>query len=100
MTTNTRDTAGGRAYLDLQNRARRERRPTQEYLTAYVIERWLARLSRSPFVSDFVLKGGARAAARSASASLSRRWCACRIDRLRDACFHRRRTAAITGRWS
>jgi putative NADH-flavin reductase len=37
MTKNTRDTAGGRAYLDLQNRARRERRPTQEYLTAYVI---------------------------------------------------------------
>ena len=29
MTKNTRDTAGGRAYLDLQNRARRERRPTQ-----------------------------------------------------------------------
>ena len=64
MTRNTRDTAGGRAYLDLQNRARRERRPTQEYLTAYVIERWLARLSRSPFVNDFVLKGGVLLAAR------------------------------------
>lgn len=58
MTKNTRDTAGGRVYLDLQNLARRERRPTQEYLTAYVIERWLARLSRSPFVNDFVLEGG------------------------------------------
>jgi hypothetical protein len=63
MTKNTRDTAGGRAYLDLQNRARREHRPTQEYLTAYVIERWLARLSRSPFVNDFVLKGGVLLAA-------------------------------------
>jgi len=24
----------------------------------YVVERWLARLSRSPFAGDFVLKGG------------------------------------------
>ena len=27
-----RDTPGGRAYLDLQNQGRRERRPTQELL--------------------------------------------------------------------
>jgi len=54
----TRQTPAGRAYLDLQNRARRERRGTQELLTLYVVERWLARLSASPYAEDFVLKGG------------------------------------------
>jgi hypothetical protein len=54
----TRETAAGRAYLDLQNQARREGRGTQELLTIYVVERWLARLSRSPYQNDFVLKGG------------------------------------------
>jgi len=54
----TRETAAGRAYLDLQNHARRERRGTQEVLTLYVIERWFARLSRSAYAGDFVLKGG------------------------------------------
>lgn len=54
----TRDTPGGRAYLDLQNRARRERRGTQELLTLYVLERWLARLAESPYADMFVLKGG------------------------------------------
>ncbi|TCP53062.1 nucleotidyltransferase AbiEii toxin of type IV toxin-antitoxin system [Tamaricihabitans halophyticus] len=54
----TKQSSAGRAYLDLQNRARRERRGTQELLTMYVVERWLARLSRSAFVDDFVLKGG------------------------------------------
>ncbi len=54
----TRDSPAGRAYLDLQNRARREKRGTQELLTLYVVERWLARLSRSAYVEDFVLKGG------------------------------------------
>jgi hypothetical protein len=54
----TRETAAGRAYLDLQNQARREGRGTQELLTIYVVERWLARLSRSPYLNDFVLKGG------------------------------------------
>ena len=58
MTRPTRDDAGGRAYLDLQNRARRERRGTQELLILYVVERWLARLSRSNRLEDFVLKGG------------------------------------------
>jgi hypothetical protein len=41
MTPVSRATAAGRAYLDLQNRARCEGRGTQEYLTAYVIEREL-----------------------------------------------------------
>lgn len=63
MTPVTRATPAGRAYLDLENRARREGRGTQEYLTAYVVERWLARLSRSPYASQFVLKGGVLLAA-------------------------------------
>ncbi|TNC21447.1 nucleotidyl transferase AbiEii/AbiGii toxin family protein [Amycolatopsis alkalitolerans] len=58
MTRVTRQKEAGRAYLDLQNRARRERRNTQELLTLYVVERWLARLSRSAYTEQFVLKGG------------------------------------------
>ncbi|HEY1573462.1 MAG TPA: nucleotidyl transferase AbiEii/AbiGii toxin family protein [Pseudonocardiaceae bacterium] len=58
MNRPTKDTAGGRAYLDLQNRARRERRGTQELLTLYVLERWLARLAISSYADMFVLKGG------------------------------------------
>jgi hypothetical protein len=58
MTRVTRQTDAGRAYLDLQNRARRERRSTQELLTLYVVERWLARLSSSRYSDQFVLKGG------------------------------------------
>jgi hypothetical protein len=58
MSQPTRQTAGGRAYLDLQNRARREHRPTQELLTLYVLERWLARLAASQHARTFVLKGG------------------------------------------
>lgn len=54
----TKATAGGRAYPDLQNRARREKRPTQELHTFYVLERWLARLAVSPHAGSFVLKGG------------------------------------------
>jgi len=54
----TRASESGRAYLDLQNRARAERRSTQELLTLYVVERWLARLSASPHASKFVIKGG------------------------------------------
>lgn len=58
MTRPTRSTAAGRAYLDLQRRARAESRPTQELLTLYVVERWLARLAVSPYAEQFVLKGG------------------------------------------
>lgn len=58
MTGPTRDSAAGRAYLDLQSRARREKRGTQELLTMYIIERWWERLSRSRYAGDFVLKGG------------------------------------------
>lgn len=58
MSRPTRSTAAGRAYLDLQRRARAEGRPTQELLTLYVVERWLARLAHSPYAEQFVLKGG------------------------------------------
>ena len=58
MTRPTRSTAPGRAYLDLQRRARAEGRPTQELLTLYVVDRWLARLAVSPYAEQFVLKGG------------------------------------------
>jgi len=54
----TRADAGGQAYLDLQNRARREGRPTQELLVLYALERFLARLAASPHPGAFVLKGG------------------------------------------
>jgi hypothetical protein len=53
-----RVTAAGQAYLDLQNRARAEGRGTQELLTLYVAERWLARLAASPYADQFVIKGG------------------------------------------
>lgn len=58
MSRPTRDTPAGCAYLDLQNRARAEGRGTQELLTLYVVERWLARLAISEHASRFVLKGG------------------------------------------
>ncbi|HEX7302431.1 nucleotidyl transferase AbiEii/AbiGii toxin family protein [Lentzea sp.] len=58
MSRPTKATPAGRAYLDLQNQARRERHPTQELQTLYVLERWLARLAASPHARDFVLKGG------------------------------------------
>ncbi len=54
----SRDTAAGRAYLDLQARARREGRPTDELLVLYILERFLYRLSRSEHRSRLVLKGG------------------------------------------
>jgi Nucleotidyl transferase AbiEii toxin, Type IV TA system len=58
MNRPTKQTPGGRAYLDLQNRACREQRPTQELLMLYVLERWLARLMASSYAESFVLKGG------------------------------------------
>ena len=58
MSRPTRDTPAGRAYLDLQHRARAEGRATQQLLTLYVVERWLARLAASPYADQFVLKGG------------------------------------------
>jgi Nucleotidyl transferase AbiEii toxin, Type IV TA system len=54
----SRVTAGGRAYLDLQAKARREGRPTDELLVLYVLERFLFRLSISEHRGRLVLKDG------------------------------------------
>jgi hypothetical protein len=58
MTRPTRQDTAGQAYLDLQNLARREKRPTDQLLVLYVVERFLARLAASPLADRFVLKGG------------------------------------------
>ena len=58
MSRPTRADPGGRAYLDLQNLARRQGRFTQELLTLYTLERFLARLATSRHAGTFVLKGG------------------------------------------
>ena len=63
MTPPSRATSAGRAYLDIQKRARADRRPVDEYLQFYVLECFLARLSRSRFAERYVLKGGALLAA-------------------------------------
>jgi len=58
VTRTTRADAGGRAYLDLQNLARRQGRQTQTLMVIYVLERFLARLQVSGYADRFVLKGG------------------------------------------
>jgi predicted nucleotidyltransferase component of viral defense system len=63
MTPPSRATPAGRAYLDIQKRARADRRPVDEYLQFYVLECFLARLSCSRFAERYVLKGGALLAA-------------------------------------
>ena len=66
MTTSrrpTRATVEGRAYLDLQNLARRQQRPTDELHQLYALEGFLTRLSRSPHADRLVLKGGVLLAA-------------------------------------
>lgn len=59
----TRATEAGRTYLDLQNLARRNGRPTEELHQLYVLECFLDRLVQSPYVDRFVLKGGVLLAA-------------------------------------
>ncbi|MFU8851550.1 nucleotidyl transferase AbiEii/AbiGii toxin family protein [Micromonospora sp. SL1-18] len=67
MTTRpTRGTIAGRAYLDLQNLARRTNRPTDELHQLYALEGFLARLSRSSYADRLVLKGGVLMAAYAA----------------------------------
>lgn len=63
MSRVTRSTPSGDAYLDLQSRARRTKRPTQELLQLYVLEGFLARLAISDVRGIFVLKGGVLLAA-------------------------------------
>lgn len=59
----TRETVEGRAYLDLQNLARKTGRPTDELHQLYALEGFLDRLTRSAHVDQFVLKGGVLLAA-------------------------------------
>jgi len=59
----SRGTPEGDAYLDLKNRAQREKRPTQELLQLYVLEAFLDRLAASKVQGQFVLKGGVLLAA-------------------------------------
>lgn len=59
----TRASVAGRAYLDLQNLARRRGRPTDELHQLYALEGFLARLAGSPHAEQLILKGGALLAA-------------------------------------
>jgi Nucleotidyl transferase AbiEii toxin, Type IV TA system len=63
VTRATKDTLPGRRYLDLQRRARRSARPTDELIQLYALECFLDRLARSKYAEDFVLKGGVLLAA-------------------------------------
>jgi hypothetical protein len=54
----TRATVAGRAYLDLQNLARRQGRPTDELHQMYALEGFLARLAISSYAGQPILKGG------------------------------------------
>ncbi len=63
MSVPSRDTSGGRAYLDLQKKARAEARPTDEPLALYALEGFLGRLSGSGHLENLVLKGGVLLAA-------------------------------------
>jgi Nucleotidyl transferase AbiEii toxin, Type IV TA system len=58
-----KDTLPGRRHLDLQRRARRSARPTDELIQLYALECFLDRLARSKYAEDFVLKGGVLLAA-------------------------------------
>jgi len=53
----------GQAYLDLQNLARRQGRPTDELHQIYALEGFLARLVTYPYADRLVLKGGVLLAA-------------------------------------
>lgn len=59
----SRDTSAGRAYNDLRNLARKQKRDPAEYITLYALEGFLARLAASEAAADFVLKGGVLMAA-------------------------------------
>ncbi|MGH8998463.1 MAG: nucleotidyl transferase AbiEii/AbiGii toxin family protein, partial [Acidimicrobiia bacterium] len=63
MTPLSRASAAGRAYVELQKRARADRRPVQELFQLYVLEAFLDRLARSSDREAFVLKGGVLLAA-------------------------------------
>jgi hypothetical protein len=52
-----RDSVAGRAYLDLQNLARRSGRPTEEFLHLYALEGFLLRLSSMDDADRLVAQG-------------------------------------------
>jgi predicted nucleotidyltransferase component of viral defense system len=58
MTPPSRQTTGGRVYLELRAKARSEGRPTDELFVLYILERFLYRVSISPYRRRLVLKGG------------------------------------------
>jgi hypothetical protein len=58
VSTPSRATLDGRAYLDLRKKAREDRRPVDELIQLYVLEGYLARLVASPRADQFVIKGG------------------------------------------
>ncbi len=59
----TKETTAGRRYLDLQRKARRTGRPTDELIQLYALEGFLDRLTKSQYAENFVLKGGVLLAA-------------------------------------
>ncbi|WP_158603056.1 nucleotidyl transferase AbiEii/AbiGii toxin family protein [Jiangella rhizosphaerae] len=59
----TRDTVGGRVYLELRRQAKADGRDTGELLQLYALEGFLDRLTRSPYAGRLVLKGGVLLAA-------------------------------------
>lgn len=61
--TPSRHSTSGRAYIDLQKKARADGRPVQELFQLYILETFLDRLSRSADRDNFVLKGGVLLAA-------------------------------------
>lgn len=54
----SRATVASAAYQDLRKLARAQGRSTDELLVFYVLERFLFRLSSSPYADQFTLKGG------------------------------------------
>lgn len=63
--TPSRSTTAGVVYNDLRNHASRNKKDPASYFTFYVLEGFLARLARSQYINDFVLKGGMLLAAYS-----------------------------------
>lgn len=59
----SRDTPAGRAYNDLRNLARKQKRDPAEYIMLYALEGFLARFRASKSAAGFVLKGGVLMAA-------------------------------------
>jgi hypothetical protein len=54
----SRASTAGQVFNDLRNLARRQGRSTDELLIFYVLERFLFRVSRSPYADRLILKGG------------------------------------------